>query len=378
MDFIAFLISGLFSLSAAVVVYVIFLYPALVCTIANRMRRNTSRGEELKSVTVIVPFYNEANGLGEKIENCLALDYPAGQIDILFVSDGSTDGGENLVKACEDPRVRRLEFTTNRGKSAALNEAVADAKGEIIVFSDVGAKIEPAAMKSVIPHFHDDQVGCVCGMYRGAPAAGNEIAKATAGYLGFEMQLRAWESETWTAVGGTGAFLAMRRRDFAPLSEGLLNDDFVLAARLAAAGKRVIYEPEACVDELSAPELKKILRRRARISYGNWQMLSCLPRLRHWRSRFAVWVFVSHKLLRMILPAPLFILWVGLGISSPALFWLLTISLAVLLALGGLCLRVNPRLIEGHPLGTIPLILLSFGAVCVGTLRYFRRGAIEW
>jgi len=378
MDFFAFLFSALFWLSAAVVVYAFFLFPVLVWALAIRLRCHASRSDGLKSVTLIIPFYNEADRIGAKIENCLALDYPPGQIEFLFISDGSSDGGEEVVNACEDPRVRLLELGTRRGKSAALNEGVGDAKGEIIAFSDVGGEIDGSAMKSVVRYFHDHQVGCVCGTYRGAATTGRDIAKLAAGYLGFEMQLRTWESNIWTAVGGTGALLVMRRQDFTPLPEGLLNDDFVLAARLAAEGKRVIYEPEAHIDELTAPGSAKILRRRARISYGNWQMLSCLPRVRNWRSRFAVWVFVSHKLLRMILPIPLGVLWVGLGFLSPVLFWLLTICLVAMLAFGGLCMRINPRLIEDHSLGAIPLILLSLGAVCVGTLRYFRRGEVEW
>jgi len=378
MDFIAFLISGLFRLSAAVVVYALFLFPVLVIAFADRRRRPTSRGGEPKSVTLIVPFYNEAVELGAKITNCLALEYPADQIDFLFVSDGSTDGGEKVVTACRDPRVRLLEFSTNRGKSAALNEAVEETEAEIIAFTDAGAELESSAMKSVIAHFHDGQVGCVCGIYRGSASAANDVAKASAACLGHEMHLRTLESEIWTAVGGTGALLAMRRRDFTPLPEGLLNDDFVLAARTAAEGKRVIYEPQARIDERSPPSLQKILRRRTRIAYGNWQMLSCLPRILNWRSRFAMWVFISHKFLRMILPVPLAILWIGLGIYSPMLFWPLTICAAALLVIGALCMRFNARLIEDHPLGAIPVLLLSYVAVCVGTLRYFRRGAVEW
>ena len=107
-------------------------------------------------------------------------------------------------------------------------------------------------------------------------------------------------------------------------------------------------------------------------------MLSCLPKLPEWRSRFAAWVFISHKLLRMILPIPIFALWAGLGILAPVLFCVLTASFTVLLLLAGLGLRLNSRLIESNPLGIVPLLLLNFFAICQGTLQHLRRRSVEW
>ena len=364
--------------SAAIFVYVFLLFPLLMAILAGRRQQPTTQGGDPRAVTVIVPFFNEKKRLGKKLDNCLGIEYPADRIDFLFVSDGSTDGGDKLVTACDDPRVRLLRLPENQGKAAAMNAGAATATGELILFTDAGSLIGQTAPKAALPHLHDPRVGCVCGIYRNEMHGKWNAWKASSAYLGVEMRLRTWESATWTAVGGTGALLALRKKDYTPLPKGVLNDDFVLTARQAAAGNRVIYEPGAVAVASTPPDVSKALRRRARISCGNWQMLSCLPKLPEWRSRFAAWVFISHKLLRMILPIPIFALWAGLGILAPVLFCVLTASFAVLLLLAGLGLRLNSRLIESNPLGIVPLLLLNFFAICQGTLQHLRRRSVEW
>ena len=119
----------------------------------------------LPALTLIISVYNEENVIEEKLKNSLALDYPEKKFEILVVSDASTDKTDEKVKKIADtnPEVRLLRQETRQGKTAALNMAVPQAQGEIIVFSDANSMYDTQALINLARHFMDPAIGFVTG-----------------------------------------------------------------------------------------------------------------------------------------------------------------------------------------------------------------------
>src|ERR1700736_2709260 len=130
----------LFWMMTGLVAYVYAGYPLLLASKAKLSgARPVVKGDGRPAVTLVVSAYNEAEVIGQKLANSLALDYPADRLQILVVSDASTDGTEDIVRAVTDPRLSLLRMPRRSGKTLGLNEAVQVARGDIVVFSDANA-----------------------------------------------------------------------------------------------------------------------------------------------------------------------------------------------------------------------------------------------
>jgi poly-beta-1,6-N-acetyl-D-glucosamine synthase len=359
--------------------YIFAGYPALLWVFARRREHTcVAPPTEWPMVSILVPVFNEASVIQRKIDNCLALDYPKDRLEIVIVSDGSTDQSVAIVKQCKDARVKVLEYPTNRGKAVVLNEAVPLLSGDVLVLTDASGIISGQSLRAVVPHFEDPKIGAVCGVYHILKQDRTYADSTESSYHGFEMKLRIWEGNLRTTLSGTGSLLAMRRVDYTPLPGDIINDDYVLPARLAIQGKRVIYEPNAMLTDRISTNVPGLFRRRVRIAYGNWQQIGYLTALLNPRRLYLSWVFLSHKLLRMLLPfIMLTILVSSFGVSS-WVGWAFVVASSAGVLLGGGALLAD-RWITGHnPLAFIPLVLVNNVAVLVGTYKYFRGSRVKW
>lgn len=292
-----------FWVSALLFVYGCAGYPLLMCALGRFRGRRYIQADIVPTMSVIVPAYNEAHVIEEKIANCLQLDYPADRLEILIASDGSTDGTDGIIlKAAATGKIRGLIFTQRRGKAAVLNELARMASGEIVVFSDASTMIEPGSLRSLARGFADERVGCVSGIYRvvAATPGGREAAQEGL-YWKYETFVRRSEARLGSMLGAHGALYAVRRSLFEPLGPGVINDDFVIPVTILFKGLDVIYAPEAVAVE-DAREMSGFARR-ARIMMGNCQQLMLFARRRRWRVRPQVLVqLLSHKGLRVLMP----------------------------------------------------------------------------
>ena len=252
------------------------------------------------TVTLIVSAYNEADVIAQKVENSLALDYPADKLEIMFVTDGSDDETPAIVARYAERGVVLLHSPARRGKSAAMNRGAAQARGNILVFSDANAFYEPDVLRKLVRHFADETVGGVSGNKTIRQGDGR-IGQSAGLYWRYESALKSWES----AVGSTGAvvgeMLAVRRDCFTPIPPDIINDDTYLLLRLTGTGWRVLHDPEAVSWETAVltPEDERIRRRR--IAAGRYQLV-LQPRLWPWRYPVYLFQFFSHKVLRALLP----------------------------------------------------------------------------
>jgi poly-beta-1,6-N-acetyl-D-glucosamine synthase len=283
--------------------------------IVNRPVRKQFVAEPvLPTVTVIVPAMNEAAVIGEKIQNVGLLKYPRDKLELLIVSDGSTDDTVRIAQSFADGRrIRVLAFNENRGKASVLNDAVRDASGELIVFSDASALLDSNSVGELVANFADPSVGAVSGIYRVMDADASHTGPQEDFYWRYETFLKIQESSLASVLGGHGHILAVRKALYSDLPATTINDDFIIPVNVMAQGMRVVYEPKAIAYE-RAREMEGF-GRRVRILAGNLQQFGAIKGFLWPPQLLPIFFFLSHKLARTV--APFFLL--ALAISNATL-----------------------------------------------------------
>jgi len=274
-------------------------------------RRQRRRDDHWPAVSVVFSAFDEEACIRQKIENCLALDYPPEKLEVLVGCDGCTDRTAEVALEVGDPRVRVIELPRG-GKATALSRLVPIATGEVVVLTDANTMMDRGAVRSLTRHFHDAAVGAVVGRLRLYNRVRREYEESL--YWRYETILKYYEGKLGCVVGANGGLYAIRRLLFSVLTPGTIIDDFVIPVRIAARGWRVPFEPEAVAYEETTEDYEREFGRRARIGAGNWQSLSLVPDLLDPRSGFLAFAFVSHKLLRWAAP---FLLAIALVLSVP-------------------------------------------------------------
>jgi cellulose synthase/poly-beta-1,6-N-acetylglucosamine synthase-like glycosyltransferase len=299
-----------------VVAYVYLLYPALLGVWARLAPRPVARGRETPHVSIIVAARNEAERLPDRLKNLLELDYPQDHLQIIVVSDGSTDRTAEIL--------RRYAATvdavhlTGGGKARALNVGVARARHNVLVFADVRQRFAPDALRALVAPLSDPTVGGVSGELildsetQGGGSSG--IGEGIGGYWKYEKWLRRQESVVGSMMGATGAIYALRRELWQPLPENTILDDVLAPMRAVMASTRVVFEPRAKAFDTTGSAPTE-LRRKVRTLAGNFQILWLEPRLLH-PGRNPVWLqYLSHKVGRLLVPYAM----VALFVSSAVL-----------------------------------------------------------
>ena len=275
-------------------------YPLVLLVVSRRRPIGTST-EPVKSVSLLIAAYNEEEVIKEKLENSLALERGNFEFEIVVASDGSTDCTAELVRTYtkEYSFIRLLDFSERSGKVNALNKAVPQCKGDIVLLSDANAMYNPECLKYILPHFEDDLVGCVSGEKK-ILATDGAIAKNEGLYWRLESVIKRLESKTTSLIGADGACYAVRKSLFQSLPSETSVDDFLLSMRILESGHTVVYEPRAWSAEDPGQTAYDEFRRKRRIAAGNFYNLRFLHSFM--RSDFLSFMFISHKLLRWISP----------------------------------------------------------------------------
>ncbi len=298
----------------AVIVWVYVGYPIVLGIAAWLRRKPVARDAITPDVTLVICAYNEERDIRRKLEECVAAEYPPEHLEILVASDGSTDRTDDIVREFA-PRVRLLRVEGRGGKTIAQNAAVREARGEILVFSDVTTVYTPATVRELVANFADPRVGCVGGDLHYEKEARNTSAEGRALFWGYERQLRLWESQVHSIIGVAGCVYAMRRSLYQPLDRAAISD-FVQPGRVTERGYRTVLEPRALAFEpVESRSLGEELYRRARVITrglrGAFTMPALLNPLRHPWFATLLW---SHRVLRWLVPVFLLLL---LGASVP-------------------------------------------------------------
>jgi cellulose synthase/poly-beta-1,6-N-acetylglucosamine synthase-like glycosyltransferase len=340
-------------------------------------RASRRRFADWPRVTLVIAACDEAGVIAAKLANTRALDYPAACLDVLVVADGSTDATADLARAAG---VRVLHRPARRGKMHALKRAMQHVATPLVAFTDANAMLAPGALRALVAPFADPAVGAVAGEKRVACVAADGAAGAGEGlYWRYESALKRLDAEVGSVVGGAGELFALRTPLFTPLPDDTVLDDFELTLRIAAAGHRVAYAPEATATERPSASLADEWTRKVRICAGGFQAMRRLaPLLDARRYGLLTWQYVSHRVLRWTLAPALLPLVLAasavLAASGSALYGaLLAAQLAAYgaAAVGWAC---EARRAGSAPRGAVlPLyVAMMHAAALAGLVRYLR------
>jgi len=251
---------------------------------------------ELPQVTLLIAAYNERDILMEKVRNTYALDYPADLMDIVFVTDGSTDGSDEMLY--DLPLVRVFHRPAREGKLAAVNRVMERIKSPIVVLTDANCLLNRAALRNIVRHYADPRVGAVSGEKR-VLSPGRSSGKGEGLYWRYESFLKKLDSELNSVVGAAGELFSFRRPLFKALRADIIIEDFVLSMDIAAQGYQVVYEPDAIAEEAPSANLKEEWKRKVRICAGGFQAIQVFGYLLK-PEFFSLlsFQFLSHRLLR--------------------------------------------------------------------------------
>jgi biofilm PGA synthesis N-glycosyltransferase PgaC len=296
---------GFLIAAAAMVVYTIVGYPILLALHASRAAPRIMKDLSFQpTVTVIVAIYNGAALVRRKMEALLALDYPKNLIDIILVSDGSTDATDSIVREYCSKGVTLLRVP-HGGKAAALNTALAQASGHLIFFTDVRQPLDPSALRHLAANFADPTVGAVTGQLRLLHGDHGEQADMDL-YWRYENWARTHQSKIYSLFNTTGCIYAMRRNLVEAIPDDTLSDDAILPLRAFFRGYRVIFDPEAIAYDYPAVAGTEF-RRRFRNLAGLCQVHARMPQLFN-KSNPMRFHFISHKFSRLVLPWALLVI----------------------------------------------------------------------
>lgn len=334
------LVYAAFLASGWLLLYTFAGYPAGVWLLARLRPQRVDKQPITPTVSAIIVVRDGALHLQAKLANLGTLTYPRERIEIIVACDGCRDGTPRLAKRYNDPRVRVLEFTTPQGKAACLNAAVAEAKGEVLLFTDVRQTLAPIALRELVANLADPEVGIASGemLYTDTHSG---FAQGIASYWQYEKALRLAESQSGSTVSVSSALYAMRRLQYEPLPAGTMLEDVLIPMRMIASGRRVVFEPRALAWDRLEQRAEDDRPRRVYYAAGHYQLSRLAPWLLSPQQNPAWLRFVSHKLLRLAAP------WLLLGMTVAASLlarrhWLCAATLAVLVA--GACLVAVGRL----------------------------------
>jgi len=301
----------LFSLGAAFVLYMVVGYPLLLTVLARWRPRPVDKRFEERTVTVLLAVHNGEAWLKAKLESILSLHYPRRLMQILVISDGSTDRTDLIAAEFAGEGIELLRVPRG-GKAAALNAGMARATGDILFFTDVRQALEPDALRHLVACLGDPAVGGVSGQILFVKTVGGGEAD-----VGLYWRFEKWLRDQLTAVDSllvaTGCIYAIRRKLARPLPADALIDDAYLPLAVVFQGCRFIFERRAVAYDYPA-QLDMEFRRKVRTLAGLYQVAASYPRLLKLLTPVA-FHFFSYKLGRLLLPYALLI-------TAAAGFWL--------------------------------------------------------
>ena len=278
--------------------------------VVGSIRNRTVRKREITpKVSLIIAAYNEEDSIGNRLDNAIKLEYPPNSLEIIVASDGSNDDTEVIVSKYEDRGVKLLSLP-RRGKIHALNDAVAHATGEILVFSDANSMYEGKALQELVANFADPDVGGVGGntIYT-TDINSDSCSKGENLYWSYDKWLKQMESFTGSIISAHGAIYAIRRELYTPQSDSAVTDDFAISTSVIEQGYRLVFEKEARAYEVAIAAAEREFGRKVRMMTRGLRGVMLRRRLLNpFRYGFYSLILFTHKFLRRLVAFMLLVL----------------------------------------------------------------------
>lgn len=285
------------------------------------------KDEDLPEVTLFITAYNEETVVDEKMQNSLAFDYPTNKLHIVWVTDGSNDATNDLLKT-KWPQATVHYDPARRGKTAAMNRGMRLVHTPLVVFTDANTMVNKEAIREIVLAFTNPKVGCVAGEKRIAMQSKDNAASGGEGlYWKYESTLKDWDARLYSAVGAAGELFAVRKELFEEMETDTLLDDFILSLRMTMHGYTIAYCSNAYAVESGSAGMKEEEKRKVRIAAGGLQSIWRLrPLLNIFRYGTLSFQYISHRVLRwsitpilLFLLLPLNIILLAMG-ASPTIY----------------------------------------------------------
>lgn len=368
----------IFWVSAVLITYAYLGYPALMYVLSRIHPRPWKKAETLPGISIIMAVHNGAALVSDQVQRLLTLDYPEDLVEVIVVSDGSTDATAGILDQIVDRRLHTVICADRQGKAAALNLGMELATRAVLLFVDIRPRIEQGAIRHLMSNFADPSVGCVAGELHLRRSNHDSGTKAVSSlYWRYEQWIRICESSTDSPTGVYGGFYAVRRELAVKLPAGLILDDMYQPLWVARQGYRSVIDVDAKVWDIWPEKSSGEFERKVRTLAGNYQLFT----LAHWlflSTNRLRWRLLAHKALRLVVP----IFLVSLYLSSFAmrasgffLAFFIAQSLFYCLALIGFVIELPfLRALTGP---ASAFCLLNAAAVAA-PFRYFRYGRDLW
>jgi biofilm PGA synthesis N-glycosyltransferase PgaC len=292
----------IFVISVFAILYTYLLYPLIITVWGTIARRRPFREHSPLPLSVVLAVRDEEDKIAARLDNLLAQEYPAGLMEIIVVSDGSTDGTVEAASRYAGDTVTVLDTGEAVGKAMALNRGVEAAANGLIVFADARQRFSSTVFAELSSMFHDESVGCVSGELVFAGKGASDVQEGVDLYWRYEKLIRRKESDVDSVVGATGSIYAVRKELFAPLPAGTILDDFLLPMRIVLQGHRVLFNRAAQAFDTVAETGSREFNRKVRTLAGNFQALRFEPALLNPIKNRIWFQLVSHKVMRLLAP----------------------------------------------------------------------------
>ena len=326
-------------------------------------------------VDVVVVAHNAAADLAAKLDNLLALDYPAEKLRIHVASDGSEDLTASILAECTDARVRSTIFPVRRGKSACLGDILPTLDGAVVMFADVRQRLEPDALRALLRPLADAEVGAVSGELMFEHSAG-DFAGGVDAYWRYEKFIRRSESESGSVVGVSGALYAARRALLPRVPEGLILDDLWIPLQIAAHGARVVFVADARAWDRPSPDPVLEAQHKRRTLAGNFQLILRDPGLLLPWAHPLGWRLWGHKWLRLLAPLLLLTLFVTNALlCASSGKWQLLLLIQVAFYAAAVAGMLSPPLLRHLSIRLAAMFVRMNGYVVIGFLDAVRGGS---
>ncbi len=344
----------------------------MLALVALRPKPPPVREAEPQSATLLIAAHNEEKHIARKLQNALELAVGPHQLEIVVVSDGSTDKTVLEAKKITSPRIKVIEIESHVGKAAALNRALMEISSDVVIFTDANSILDANAIINLLRHFGNSDVGGVCGRI-GVPRhkrAG--LGQGEALYWRYDHALKSAESQLSGAVSAQGALYAVRRRLLGEIPPAVA-DDLYNSLRVVAQDKRLVFEPEATVEEAVSSSVNLELGRRIRSTERGWRGLMMMSDLLNPMKYgfYSVQLF-SHKVLRRLSP----FLLIGFFVTSLSLFFshpvyaFFAVAQVAFYVLAGIGWIISGR---GSKLLSLPFFfVLGHTAMAIGLINVLR------
>jgi cellulose synthase/poly-beta-1,6-N-acetylglucosamine synthase-like glycosyltransferase len=369
-----------FWLAVGLIAFTYVGYSLTILVLSRLVHNPVSRAPIEPTVTFLITAYNEEKNIARKLEQTLALDYPREKLEIIVASDGSTDRTDEIVTGFKHRGVKLVRVEGRVGKTQTQNQAVGQAHGEIIIFSDATTRYERSAIRNIVRNYADPKVGAVSGRYEYCNPSGAAIGLGSILFWKYENAIKTMQTNIRTISGCCGCIYSVRRAVYTPLPPDIISD-LVEPLKVLEKGYRIVFEPEAIAFEETTEKSQEEFRMRVRvITRGMRGLLYMKTLFNPLRYPFVAFQLLSHKVLRWFVPELLLVAFLANVFLLGSVFYNVTLALQLsfyLFALAGWA--VEKRKVLARPL-TIPLYFMTVNLAAVVAKYRIWKGhkAVTW